>query len=140
MKLVDQENEDKAIAERKGEYVLKKENSIKPSKKNAKFAEDNDVHLGMEDLIKNEKQLLYDSKIPNDLQDPGFETTDLAVYIRWLITSYKGSRKLNIFERRLAMLNQIDGEQLIKDYKLLANIQPGKQLLEIIDDFEGVNM
>jgi hypothetical protein len=92
------------------------------------------------ELMEKERLMLDESEIPAEMKDPGFEVTDLIVYMRYLIAEAKGTRDMRIFTRRATIMPHMDRVQLLKDYRLVSKVQPGKNMLEIVDDLDGINL
>ncbi|KAJ3415446.1 hypothetical protein HDV05_004888 [Chytridiales sp. JEL 0842] len=109
-------------------------------KKNIEKEKSDQAEKEAKELMKKEVLLTDENDIPSDMQDPGFEISDLLVYMRYLIADFKGGREMNIFNRRAAVMSHMDRVQMVKDYRLVSKIQPGKDLLETIEDFDGINL
>ncbi|KAJ3393732.1 hypothetical protein HDU84_001139 [Entophlyctis sp. JEL0112] len=79
-------------------------------------------------------------EVPPDMEDPGFTTSDLAIYMRHILKASKGAKFLEMFRRRANVMLQSDRLQLLREYTLITTLKPGTQLLETLDDYNGVNL
>ncbi|KAJ3202768.1 hypothetical protein HDU82_007090, partial [Entophlyctis luteolus] len=79
-------------------------------------------------------------EVPPDMEDPGFTTSDLAIYMRHILKASKGAKFLEMFRRRANVMLQSDRLQLLREYTLITTLKPGTQLLETLDDYDGVNL
>ncbi|KAJ3015420.1 UNVERIFIED_CONTAM: hypothetical protein HDU68_012744 [Siphonaria sp. JEL0065] len=81
-----------------------------------------------------------ESEAPPDLFDPGFDVSDLAIYMRSMITRSKGVREMETFRRRAKTMLLVDRVPMLRDYRLLSGLSPGSNLIDIVDDYDGVNL
>ncbi|KAJ3078958.1 hypothetical protein HDU99_000254, partial [Rhizoclosmatium hyalinum] len=91
-------------------------------------------------LLVNHRKCEDETEIPPDLIDPGFELSDLTIYMRELLSKYRGVREIETFRRRAKTMLLVDRVQLLRDYKLLSEITPGSHLLETLTEYDGVNL
>ncbi|KAI9344820.1 hypothetical protein DFJ73DRAFT_494065 [Zopfochytrium polystomum] len=91
-------------------------------------------------LLQKEMMTDHDRDVPDDMVDAGFEPADLAVYMRWLAMSHRGVRCLTTYLNRVAASPLAERTQILSDYKMIATLSPGKELLNTIDYYEGINI
>ncbi|KAJ3107131.1 hypothetical protein HDU97_004824 [Phlyctochytrium planicorne] len=92
------------------------------------------------EMLEREKLALDETEISEDMANPGFEPEDITLYVRGIITKCKGERDINVFLRRAKLISQTDRTAILKDYNMLASLKPGKNLSDLMNDYEGLNM
>ncbi|KAJ3327154.1 hypothetical protein HDU76_012304 [Blyttiomyces sp. JEL0837] len=92
------------------------------------------------EILEKDRLLKDEKEAPDDMKDPGFEPSDLAIYLRWLIATFKNSRDINIYLRKASMMVHTERVQLLRDYKLVLEIGPGQNLMETLEHLEGINL
>ncbi|KAI8844929.1 hypothetical protein BC829DRAFT_281066 [Chytridium lagenaria] len=92
------------------------------------------------DMLEREKLALDDMDTSDDMINPGFDPEDITVYLRDVIGKCKGARDLNVYLSRAKLLTQSDRSSLLRDYKMLYSLKPGKNLPDIMNEYEGLNM
>ncbi|KAJ3074049.1 hypothetical protein HDU98_012244 [Podochytrium sp. JEL0797] len=60
--------------------------------------------------------------------------------MRFVIAQFKGTREIETWRRRAKTMLLVDRVPLLRDYRLLSELKPGSHLLEILDEYDGVNM
>ncbi|KAJ3131653.1 hypothetical protein HK100_006142 [Physocladia obscura] len=75
-----------------------------------------------------------------EMRDPGFELSDLTVYLRYLLTKSKSRHNIEIFRRRAKTMLHSDRVQILREYKLISSVSPGSDFFETLEDYDGVNL
>ncbi|KAJ3193176.1 hypothetical protein HK101_005301 [Irineochytrium annulatum] len=92
------------------------------------------------DMMAKDKRALDEVELPEDMMDPGYEPADKIVYLRHVLADTKGKRDFRMYQCRSKLLTQADRVQLLKEYRLVSSVKPGKKFAELLKDYEGINI
>ncbi|KAJ3231446.1 hypothetical protein HDU81_003753 [Chytriomyces hyalinus] len=81
-----------------------------------------------------------DDAVSSDVRDCGFETSDLTLYLRGMITAFKERREIDTYITRVKTMLHGERTQLLRDYKMISSLKPGSGLLDTLNDYDGVNL
>ncbi|KAI9350859.1 hypothetical protein BDR26DRAFT_512550 [Obelidium mucronatum] len=108
----------------------------KATEKEAKDQADLETKL----LLKKHRLCDDETDVPQDLEDPGFDASDLAIYMRSFLSSSKGLREIETYRRRAKTMLLVDRVQMLREYRMISELTPGSNLIEIVDEYDGVNL
>ncbi|KAI8608275.1 hypothetical protein BC830DRAFT_19951 [Chytriomyces sp. MP71] len=113
--------------------------ALKLQKANIKEAMEQ-ADMEMKEIMRKHRQSEDETEIPTDIEDCGFDVADLIIYLRSMISNFKSRREIETFLTRAKAMLHGDRVTLLREYKLISSLTPGSHLLDILDDYDGVNL
>ncbi|KAH6596262.1 hypothetical protein BASA50_005306 [Batrachochytrium salamandrivorans] len=71
--------------------------------------------------------------------NPGFDISDMTIYLRWLISTEKERRDMTMFLLRGKVTIHHDIEILLRDYRILNELKPGDDIEISLNHLDGLN-